>query len=299
MKKIGILLLILACVIGCTGCFCSHEWLPATCLEAQKCPLCGKTEGEALGHRYLDATCQAPQTCEICGQTQGEAVDHKWDEATCSAPKSCHWCGKTEGEALEHSWINATTEKPKTCSACGTTEGDRIITDPRFTTAANSHLFGDWQMETSVSGEELSLGDYVDEVSFIATVTFGEDGSLKIKLNFKDLDAFLEELTEITQEIMYAEFENMDISREEAEQVFADAYGMSIAEYCENTWAVVDWNAMLEMYGVNFVYYEENGSIYLADNWESDFSASTYTLAGDLLTIVDPDGTTLELTRAK
>lgn len=299
MKKIGILLLILACVIGCTGCFCSHEWLPATCLEAQKCPLCGKTEGEALGHRWADATCQAPQTCEVCGEVQGNAVDHKWDEATCAAPKSCHWCGKTEGEALEHSWINATTEKPKTCSACGTTEGDRIITDPRFTTAANAHLFGDWQTEMTMPGSDLGLDGIIDEVSFVGTITFGEDGTLRVKVGFRDLDAFLAELTDITMDIMYAEFEGMNISREDADAVFADTYGMSIAEYCENTWKLIDWNGMLEMYAMNYVYYAEGDNLHAADNWETDFNTSTYTLAGDALTIVDPDGTVMELTRAK
>ena len=43
----------------------------------------------------------------------------------------------------------------------------------------------------------------------------------------------------------------------------------------------------------------ENGSINIAGSWEEEFETSSYTLVGDVLTIVDPDGTTLELTRAE
>ena len=78
----------------------------------------------------------------------------------------------------------------------------------------------------------------------------------------------------------------------------ADTYGMTIAEYAEGIWSVVDWNAMLAIYADNYVYYAENGSVNIADSWDDEFVASTYTLEGDALTLVDEDGTTVELTRA-
>ena len=204
-------------MIGCTGCFCSHQWVEASCLEPQTCPLCGKVEGEPLGHRWKDATCQAPQTCEACGETQGETVDHQWQDATCDAPKTCKWCALTEGEPLAHDWQNATTEKPKTCAACGKTEGERIITDERFTTAANQDLFGSWEMGMSMSGEELSLAEYVDEVRFVMTLCFGEDGTMEIKARFEDMDGFVAHLITVTEEMIYQQFEGMEITREDAD----------------------------------------------------------------------------------
>lgn len=298
MKKLFVVLLALACVIGCTGCFCSHQWVEASCLEPQTCPLCGKVEGEPLGHRWKDATCQAPQTCEACGETQGEKVDHQWQDATCDAPKTCKWCALTEGEPLAHDWQNATTEKPKTCTACGKTEGERIITDERFTTAANQDLFGSWEMGMSMSGEELSLAEYVDEVRFVMTLCFGEDGTMEIKARFEDMDGFVAHLITVTEEMIYQQFEGMEITREDADLMFEDTYGMSVPEYAAGIWNVVDWNAMLDMYSDHYVYYAEGGSIYLADSWEDTFESSTYILSGDQLTIVDADGTTLELNRA-
>lgn len=299
MKKVFVLLLALACLVVCTGCFCGHQWVEASCLEPKTCPLCGKKEGEALGHRWQDATCQAPQTCEVCGESQGEKVDHQWLDATCNAPKTCKWCGKVEGEALEHSWQNATTEAPKTCAACGATEGERIITDERFTTAANQELFGAWETEMTMSGQEMSLAEYVDEVAFVITVHFGEDGNLEIKASFQDMEGFVSNLVAVTQEMIYLQFEGMDITRDEADVMFEDTYGMTIAEYAEGIWTVVDWNAMLAIYADEYVYYAENGSINIAGSWEEEFETSSYTLVGDVLTIVDSDGTTLELTRAE
>ena len=299
MKKVLILLLALACVLACTGCFCGHEWVEASCLEPKTCPLCGKVEGEALGHRWLEATCQAPQTCEACGKTQGEKADHQWLDATCDAPKTCKWCALTEGEPLAHDWQNATTETPKTCAACGTTEGTRIITDARFTTAANRELFGDWEMEMTMSGEELSLAEYVDEVRFVVTVCFGEDGNLEIKTSFKDMEGFVSNLVSVTEEMIYLQFEGMDIVREEADVMFEATYNMTISEYAAGIWTVVDWNAMLELYSSNYVYYAENGNLNVADRWDDTFETSVYTLAGDQMTIVDPDGTSLDLTRAQ
>ena len=299
MKKVFVLLLALACLVACTGCFCGHEWVEASCLEPKTCPLCGKKEGEALGHSWKEATCQAPQTCEACGETQGEKVDHRWLDATCDAPETCQWCALTRGEPLAHTWQNATTEAPKTCAACGKTEGERIITDERFTTQANRELFGDWETEMTMSGEELSLAEYVDEVAFVVTVRFGEDGNMKIITQFKDMEGFVAELVAVTQEMIYLQFEGMDISREDADVLFVDSYGMTVAEYAAGIWTVVDWNAMMELYSANYVYYADGGNVNIAESWDDAFETSSYTLAGDVMTIVDPDGTTLELTRAE
>ena len=39
------------------GDVCEHEWVDATCTAAKYCPLCGATEGEALGHSYVNYIC--------------------------------------------------------------------------------------------------------------------------------------------------------------------------------------------------------------------------------------------------
>ena len=299
MKKLMVLLLALVCVIGCVGCICSHQWVQASCLEPKNCPLCGKVEGEALGHIWLEATCMAAETCAACGMTQGEKVDHQWQEATCAGPSACKWCGQTRGEALAHAWQKATTEAPATCSACGMTDGERITTDVRFTTAANSHLFGGWEMEFPMSGETLNLADYVEEVAFIATVSFMEDGNLDVAVRFKDQAGFMADLVAKTQEMIYLQFEGMEIAREDADVMFQDVYGMSVAEYAADVWAEADWDAMLEMYGIHRVYYVQGGVLNIGKSWEAGFEGYTCAISGDRLTITAPSGEVTVLTRTK
>lgn len=101
-----------------------HKWESATCLEAKTCTRCGETQGSELGHHWLEASCLAPKTCERCGETQGTAVGHSWEAASCTAPKTCRNCGETQGTALGHEWTEATYTAPETCKRCGETRGN-------------------------------------------------------------------------------------------------------------------------------------------------------------------------------
>ncbi len=91
------------------------------------------------------------------------------------------------GCSCRHEWRDATTEAPKTCSICQKTEGERIITDARFTTAANKELFGTWKgiYKMPCTFIDADLAQTLDlEVSFI----FNNDGSFQniVKITNKD-----------------------------------------------------------------------------------------------------------------
>jgi len=63
---------------------CQHSWQDATCTAPKTCPLCGATEGEALGHDWKDADCTTPKTCEVCGATEGSALGHNYVDGACT-----------------------------------------------------------------------------------------------------------------------------------------------------------------------------------------------------------------------
>lgn len=299
MKKFAMLLLILACIIGCTGCFCGHQWIEADCLNPRTCPLCGKTEGQAIGHLMTEATCQAPQTCRLCGLTQGDPVGHGWMEATCDAPQTCQWCALTEGDPLGHSWEDATTEAPRTCIRCAATEGERIVTDQRFTTATNQVLFGLWTGETVITGEALNLEDYMEQVPVVVTVVFEEDGTVKQAFSLPDGEAFLAELIRITEERVYTRFEELDFTREEANDILVNTYGMTVSEFAADAWAEADLQGMLAVHNSDGVYFIAGDQLNLADTWEAEFTASPFSVEDTKLTVTDSEGNTLELIRAE
>lgn len=78
-----------------------HEWIEATCIDAEMCAICGETGKRASGHNWIAATCTTPKTCSVCKETNGVATGHLWCEATYETPKTCQICGKTDGEPLK------------------------------------------------------------------------------------------------------------------------------------------------------------------------------------------------------
>lgn len=101
MKKTVLIVYVLVMALSLSACFCSHEWVDASCTAPMTCSKCEKTEGEALGHVWVDATCTEPKTCSACAETEGEALGHTWLEATFTAPITCSVCAETEGDPLE------------------------------------------------------------------------------------------------------------------------------------------------------------------------------------------------------
>lgn len=150
IKRIGVVMLLLCCLLILTACGCEHVWLSATCQAPLTCTKCGETEGEVGDHTWQAATCEAAAACAVCGQTQGEplphdwvqsgctatckncgaddpaAPGHQWIDATCEQPKQCSVCSLAEGEALPHEWIAADCNNPQRCADCATVEGSRL-----------------------------------------------------------------------------------------------------------------------------------------------------------------------------
>lgn len=282
MKKLPIAILALCCVLVLAGCRCEHEWIEANCEQPKTCALCGETEGAPLGHVWAAATCDQAQTCKNCGATEGEALGHDWADATCTEPKTCLRCHTTEGIALGHSWNEATTEAPKTCAVCGLTEGERIVTDPRFTTAACQPLFGSWVCEyTSDVGEELGISIDGEDLRYTVflRLSFSNDGKLVTYFNYPD-DNFRHIVELATAELTYVMLEGEGISRTDADTALLNSAGMTVPEYAAAYAATVETEKE-----DSAVYYVSDGAIYSATDWEDELTGESYTLEGDSLTL--------------
>ena len=76
MKKYAVLTALVLLIFLLTACGCKHEWQPATCMEKQKCTLCGETQGEADGPHdpgdwvetadYILGEVEGTQYCRLC-----------------------------------------------------------------------------------------------------------------------------------------------------------------------------------------------------------------------------------------
>ena len=304
MKKyLLILAALLCCALLFAGCGCEHEWAAANCTSPMTCTLCQATEGAPLGHTWAAATCTAPKTCEVCSATEGEAKGHTWAEATCTAPKTCSACSLTEGEALGHTWEEATTEAPQTCSTCQATEGSKLVTDPRFTTAATKELHGKWSTHVALTNEMMGLPDYFKDVPCTLFYEFGKTGEMKLSFELPDTQALTQDITQMVTEMTYEALAAQGIKKQDADAALKAAYGMTMTEYANAYVATINLNDMFSMFSATMVYYVDAQGIHYGPSWTGSFQSSKYTLENDVLIIaaevLGEGGEPLQWTRVK
>jgi hypothetical protein len=296
-KTLSLIVLVLVFALALSACGCKHEtWTDANCETPKTCADCGETEGAPLGHSWAAATCETPKTCETCAKTEGEALGHAWVDADCENPKTCSNCKLTEGEALGHTWVDATTEAPKTCETCGLTEGERIVTDPRFTTAATAAVQGKWISTIEADGDAMGEPNFEGTISFSIVLELGNDGTMAMYIQLEDTSA----LNSYLMEAMYTEFEAQGLDRATADAAIKQQTGMSMEQYVDYLMSMLDFNALLGFVNVNGVYYVEDDMLYSGMNWDAQMTGEGIILEGDtlsLVTIEDGQETIVEFTR--
>lgn len=282
-KRILLLALVLVCAMALSACGCKHEtWLDADCVTPKTCAECGETEGAPLGHTWAAATCLTPKTCEVCGETEGEALGHTWVDADCVNPKTCSACKETEGEALGHIWLEATTEAPETCETCGETQGERIISDPRFTTAACQPLFGTWVGEVTIPGSVLGepLDQYVDELPVDVTLVLNNDGTMTMIVLPKDEEQMVDIMIQFTKDLIYAELASSGLSEAEIDAAMEQTYGMSMDDYIRSEMENMELEEYFTQTGV---YYVDGDKLYLGESWDDVLESDTFELEDGVL----------------
>ena len=254
-------------------------------------------------HVWYAATCTAPQTCSECGKTEGEALGHTWVEATCETAKTCSTCNAVEGEALGHTWEEATTEAPQTCSVCAKTEGERIITDARFTTASTKELQGKWTCEYVMTGEELGMEDYIDEIPMTLVYEFKNNGDMSQTVELHDQLGFIDALTKLYTDVFYESMAASGYSKAQADEACKQEMGKTVEEYVKSLVNEVDYEELFGAMSAEGVYYVTEGKIWMASSWLNEFESSAYTLDGDTLVVeedvMEEGGEPLVWTRAK
>lgn len=289
------LALVLVLSLALTGCqkACEHEWKDANCSDPKTCELCDETDGAPLGHTWKAATCNAAKTCETCGKVEGQTLGHTWVDATCENPKTCSTCKAEEGEALGHTWVDATTEAPKTCSTCSKTEGDPIEVDDRFVTANCKDLFGSWTGKYINNAEDMGLTGIDAEMIYNSTMIFNNDGTCTV-IDRLDLDACKEDYVTISVAITYMSYEAMGMDKTTADAAIMAETGMSVADYVRSMIDAMSEEDLITE--TEFIYYVEDGTVYLGDDWDSEMLECGYSVDGNTMNI-DLLGQNIELTK--
>lgn len=299
MKKITVFLLTAVMLLLLAGCSetCEHSWVEGDCLTAKTCSECGETEGTPLGHDWQEATCTAAMVCGRCGITEGDPLGHNWVEATCTEAKHCTGCGETMGQALGHVWVEATTEAPKTCTTCGETEGEKILSDPRFTTAAAQPLFGRWEAEVSFSEEKLNIRRFNGVLEGTYWVEFRKDGTMSAGFELKDEEYFRKAVAEAYADWAFENLEEKGVDQEEADAVTQELMQMDLEEYilsqqkqqpiAELIEELLSKSELKGSWTGDFMYYVENDKLFLDTEWKEEMRTVNYEFIGTTLSLFD------------
>ena len=205
-----------------------------------------------------------------------------WTDANCTTPKTCVECGEIEGTPLGHIWVDRTTEIPETCTRCGETRGERIITDPRFTTAATIDFYGTWKGSSSISGNLISEG-LEATMPVEITMILNNDSTMQIQIVGHDTDAFIKS----AEEFLHAKLkeEASSLTQFTFGEYMAIVYEMTADQYVEQQLDALDLTALTEGHTINGVYYIDGNQFYAGLGWEADLTPYTFQRNGGTLVI--------------
>ena len=162
-------------------------------------------------------------------------------------------------------------------------------------------LYGTWSMDVDLSQElNRQMGDDFAGFDCKLVITmkfdFNEDGSFKM---YVDSDAlkesfatWLDSFATFSLDVMYAQFEDMGLSREEADELVQSQYNCTMEEYIRDTMeSSVNVDAMggeMKMVGI----WEAKGDkVYMSEDDEIDVNRfDIFSVSGDTLTLNLPEG---------
>ena len=205
-----------------------------------------------------------------------------WTDANCTTPRTCVECGDTDGMPLGHIWQPRTTEVPETCSRCAETRGERIITDPRFTTAATMDFYGTWKGHSSISGSIVAEGlDAVMPVD--VTMTLYNDSTLKMEIVGNDVDAFTQSASEHFHKMLKKEAEGL--SQFTFAEYMAIVHEMTPEQYVQKKLNALDLSALVQGHTIDGVYYVDGNQLYIGLGWEADLTPFTFQRNGGTMVL--------------
>jgi len=162
-------------------------------------------------------------------------------------------------------------------------------------------LYGTWSMDVDLSQElNRQMGDdfagFDGKLVITMKFDFNEDGSFKM---YVDSDAlkesfatWLDSFATFSLDVMYAQFEDMGLSREEADELVQSQYNCTMEEYIRDTMeSSVNVDAMAAEMKMEGIWEAKGDKLYMSEDDEIDVNRfDIFSVSGDTLTLNLPEG---------
>lgn len=172
-----------------------------------------------------------------------------------------------------------------TLAACGA-DADKELTEK---------IQGSWTLELTMNGDMMGVSEFTGEIALPITITFDADGIMTMHMTEENKAVFTESLeTEMytfMTDMMYSQFEDMGMTREEADAAVQEYYGQTMEELIEELMAEV----MTELDADELAAEMESSSAYIIKNGKLYTGESTDDLDVMECNEIELSGNTLKL----
>lgn len=172
-----------------------------------------------------------------------------------------------------------------TLAACGA-DADKELTEK---------IQGSWTLELTMNGDMMGVSEFTGEIALPITITFDADGIMTMHLTEENKAVFTESLeTEMyafMTDMMYSQFEDMGMTREEADAAVQEYYGQTMEELIDELMAEV----MAELDADELAAEMESSSAYIIKNGKLYTGESTDDLDVMECNEIELSGNTLKL----
>ena len=170
-------------------------------------------------------------------------------------------------------------------AACGA-DADKELTEK---------IQGSWTLELTMNGDMMGVSEFTGEIALPITITFDADGIMTMHMTEENKAVFTESLeTEMytfMTDMMYSQFEDMGMTREEADAAVQEYYGQTMEELIEELMAEV----MAELDADELAAEMESSSAYIIKNGKLYTGESTDDLDVMECNEIELSGNTLKL----
>ena len=172
-----------------------------------------------------------------------------------------------------------------TLAACGA-DADKELTEK---------IQGSWTLELPMTGDMMGVSEFTGEIALPITITFDDEGIMTMHMTEENKAVFTESLeTEMytfMTDMMYSQFEDMGMTREEADAAVQEYYGQTMEELIEELMAEV----MTELDADELAAEMESSSAYIIKNGKLYTGESTDDLDVMECNEIELSGNTLKL----
>ena len=151
-----------------------------------------------------------------------------------------------------------------TLAACGA-DADKELTEK---------IQGSWTLELTMTGDMMGVSEFTGEIALPITITFDDEGIMTMHMTEENKAVFAESLeTEMyafMTDMMYSQFEDMGMSREEADAAVQEYYGQTMEELIDELMAELmaelDADELAAEMESSSAYIIKNGKLYTGDS---------------------------------